>query len=106
MGFTEFTQAFRDASAVGNKEYMPYCCVVMENLNHKGFLGLRESVNNRAKTKDENINSRATGVRNIAGISLQSHLWKRSSESDSFPIIRGRSATMADAKASIASVRE
>lgn len=50
---TEFTQAFRDASAVGNKEYTPYCCVVMENLNHKGFLGLRESVDNRAKVRHQ-----------------------------------------------------
>lgn len=50
---TEFTQVFKDASAVGNKEYMWYCCVVMEKLNHKGFLVLRETINNRAKVRNQ-----------------------------------------------------
>lgn len=44
---------FKDASAVGNKEYMSYSCVVVEKLIHKGFLGLRDSFDSRAKVRNQ-----------------------------------------------------
>lgn len=47
--------SFKDTSTVGNKECLRYCYVVMVKLRHKAFWGMKMSIHNRVKVRNQKM---------------------------------------------------
>lgn len=87
----QFTQVFKDTSAVGNKEYLYCSCVVMVKWNHKGVLGMKMNINNRVKARKQKMlalsicwNQRLTQLPNNLPFKMETKLppFSSSSEAD------------------------